>query len=187
MTAVGTSSSPRRRGPITTKSNLGHDGAPVMFKSGNGGYGFRARAFARPGMTVEGFGLDASHRPGMTGVGCDLAFSRHLASEFWHRRAPSFGRRAQGKPGAGCTRSPVCNGWKAHECSHHRFTANVPAFPARWFYGLFRALPGDRLVCHRRLRVTRRLDASIGAPGPHGLTSRPFYRCFCRFSTGRPQ
>jgi hypothetical protein len=33
----------------------------------------------------------------------------------------------------------------------HRFNRIDPAFPARWGYGLLRALPGDRLVCHRRL------------------------------------
>jgi hypothetical protein len=48
-------------------------------------------------------------------------------------------------PGAQCTRSPVCNGRK-HTSSHHRYTGNHPAFPAQWFYGLFRALPGDEFV-----------------------------------------
>src|SRR5213592_4393406 len=33
---------------------------------------------------------------------------------------------------------------KAHERSHHRLTGLFPAFPAQWFYGLFRALPGDQ-------------------------------------------
>src|SRR5258705_11226715 len=33
---------------------------------------------------------------------------------------------------------------KAHERSHHRYTGNRPAFPAQWFYGLLRALPGDQ-------------------------------------------
>src|SRR5258706_13930787 len=33
---------------------------------------------------------------------------------------------------------------KAHERSHHRFTGVDPAFPAQWFYGLLRALPGDQ-------------------------------------------
>src|SRR6266481_7288235 len=32
---------------------------------------------------------------------------------------------------------------KAHERSHHGHTGNDPAFPAQWFYGLLRALPGD--------------------------------------------
>src|SRR5260370_24790148 len=33
---------------------------------------------------------------------------------------------------------------KAHERSHHGHTGNPPAFPAQWFYGLLRALPGDQ-------------------------------------------
>src|SRR5712691_8451999 len=33
---------------------------------------------------------------------------------------------------------------KAHEHSHHGHTGNHPAFPAQWFYGLLRALPGDQ-------------------------------------------
>src|SRR5258708_10249953 len=31
---------------------------------------------------------------------------------------------------------------KAHEHSHHGHTGNHPAFPAQWFYGLLRDLPG---------------------------------------------
>jgi hypothetical protein len=67
----------------------------------------------------------------------------------------------------------------------HRFNRITPAFPARMVYGLLRALPGDRLVCHRRLRgltihpepgwagcISARLDASIGAPGPHDFAVR---------------
>src|SRR5258706_9119361 len=33
---------------------------------------------------------------------------------------------------------------KAHERSHHGHTGINPAFPAQWFYGLLRALPGDQ-------------------------------------------
>src|SRR5467141_6204 len=33
---------------------------------------------------------------------------------------------------------------KAHERSHYRFRRITPAFPAQWFYGLLRALPGDQ-------------------------------------------
>src|SRR2546429_8028682 len=33
---------------------------------------------------------------------------------------------------------------EAHEHSHHGHTGNHPAFPAQWFYGLLRALPGDQ-------------------------------------------
>ena len=55
----------------------------------------------------------------------------------------------------------------------YRFSGNTPAFPAQWSYGLYRALPGDRLSCHRRLQITsRKLDASIGASGPHDFAVR---------------
>src|SRR6266567_7496861 len=47
-------------------------------------------------------------------------------------------------PGAQCARSLACRKKKAHERSHHGHTGNHPAFPAQWFYGLLRALPGDQ-------------------------------------------
>src|SRR3954470_1052 len=47
-------------------------------------------------------------------------------------------------PGARRARSPACRKKKAHERSHHGHTGNHPAFPAQWFYGLLRALPGDQ-------------------------------------------
>ena len=40
-------------------------------------------------------------------------------------------------------------------------------------YSLFRALPGDRLSCHRHRRYRfRQLDASVGASGPHVFAVR---------------
>jgi hypothetical protein len=50
--------------------------------------------------------------------------------------------RAQGKPGASRTHGLVCK-MENTRVSHHRY-AECPAFPAQWFYGLLRALPGDR-------------------------------------------
>src|SRR5712671_2523498 len=47
-------------------------------------------------------------------------------------------------PGAQCARSLGAERKKAHERSHHGHTGNHPAFPAQWFYGLLRALPGDQ-------------------------------------------
>src|SRR5258706_13881161 len=47
-------------------------------------------------------------------------------------------------PGAQCARSLVCDKKQTHEHSHHGHTGNHPAFPAQWFYGLLRALPGDQ-------------------------------------------
>jgi len=50
---------------------------------------------------------------------------------------------------------------------------NIPAFPARWFtaYNALSLVTG--LSCHHRLRIaTHRLDASVGASGPHGFAVR---------------
>jgi hypothetical protein len=44
----------------------------------------------------------------------------------------------------------------------YRFSGSSPAFPAQWFYSLYRALPGETwLVCHRRpqeVRASQELD-----------------------------
>ena len=49
-------------------------------------------------------------------------------------------------------------------------------FPCAMGYGLLRALPGDRLSCHRHQADTSaKLDASTGAPGPHDLMSSRFF------------
>jgi hypothetical protein len=78
------------------------------------------------------------------------AFSRRDTPEVC-RKSPPGKQRAWGMPGARCTRSLVCAiGSKyAHEYSQ-RATGNHPTFPHAMVYGLFRALPGDRLSCHRR-------------------------------------
>src|SRR6267154_2283248 len=48
-----------------------------------------------------------------------------------------------------------------------------PTFPAQWLYGLLRDLPGDRLSCHHHRRdLTRQLDASTEASGPHVFAVR---------------
>ena len=51
--------------------------------------------------------------------------------------------RAQGKPGARCTRGLACKGVEKRTRAY-RFSGSIPAFPAQWFYGLLRTLPGDR-------------------------------------------
>src|SRR6266702_3056108 len=68
-------------------------------------------------------------------------------------RRPSFartlslenrGRRECRVPNAPTASRAKLN--KAHERSHHRYTGVNPAFPAQWFYGLLRALPGDQAL-----------------------------------------
>ena len=73
-----------------------------------------------------------------------FAISPRFPREFFFRSSALGIQRAQGKPGGQCTRGLACEIDKAHERSHHRFTGVDPAFPAQWFYGLLRALPGDQ-------------------------------------------
>ena len=57
--------------------------------------------------------------------------------------------------------------------SHHGHTGNRPAFPAQWFTAYFELSPVTGLSCHRRRRnCFHRLDASVGASGPHDFTVR---------------
>src|ERR1700742_2701884 len=55
---------------------------------------------------------------------------------------------------------------------NHRLSRNRPAFPAQWFYGLYVISPVTRLCCHRRLASSAKLNASLGAPGPHDFAVR---------------
>ena len=49
-------------------------------------------------------------------------------------------------PGAWCARSGVCEGRKQKAHALVRSHRKHPAFPAQWFYGLLRALPGDQAL-----------------------------------------
>ena len=81
-------------------------------------------------------------------------------------------RGAQGRPGARCTRGLACNCAQRTRTRAYRFSGNTPAFPAQWLYSLLRALPGERLFCHRRRANLARLDASTAASGPHDFAVR---------------
>jgi hypothetical protein len=76
-------------------------------------------------------------------------------------------------PGARCTRSLACRKKKAHEHSHHGHTGNHPAFPAQWFYGLYRALPGDHAcLTPSPALLLADLTPTIGASEPHDFAVR---------------
>jgi len=103
----------------------------------------------------------------------DLAFSRRAAPEVCKITLPHENQRAQGRPGARCTRGLACMMHKKMRTRAYRFSGEHPAFPAQWLYGLLRARPGDRLSCHRHQQnYFRQLDASTGASGPHDFTVR---------------
>jgi hypothetical protein len=55
-------------------------------------------------------------------------------------------KRAQGMPGARCTRGLVCQTAQKRRTRAYRFSGGIPASPAQWLYGLLRALPGDEFV-----------------------------------------
>jgi len=114
----------------------------------------------------------------------DSAISRREAPEFCKKPSAQRKQRAQGKPGARCTRSLACEIKIAHERSHHRFRRIQPGLPRAMVLTAYFALsPATRLCCHRRLRIwyaktrlglrtSARLDASIGASEPHDFTVR---------------
>jgi hypothetical protein len=83
----------------------------------------------------------------MTDSKCDSAFSRRGAPELCKSTALE-NQRAQGKPGARCTRSLA---WcvKNTRVSHHRFTG-TPGLPCAMVLTVSSALsPVTGLVCHR--------------------------------------
>jgi len=111
----------------------------------------------------------------------DFTISRREAPELCKNLSPPW--RAWGMPGARCTRSPLCNvestGVEATG------TPESPGIPARnGFNGFLRALPGDRALLPpssadmvlskpgRADLTSAKLDASVGASGPHDFAVR---------------
>ena len=84
-------------------------------------------------------------------------------------------QRAQGKPGADRT-----HGSRATKSTGvgPQVNRSKPAFPAQWFYGLLRALPGDRAFLPPsppRSVLLGSLTPASG-PGPHDFAVREFRR-----------
>src|SRR6476619_7865022 len=50
-------------------------------------------------------------------------------------------KRAQGRPGARCTRGLVCKVHKRKRTRAYRFSGGNPAFPAQWFTAYFALSP----------------------------------------------
>src|SRR5438067_5078506 len=88
--------------------------------------------------------------------------------------------RAQGMPGARCTRGLVCQIVHCRRTRAYR-AAETLRHPLRnGFTAYFVLSPVSGLFCHRRRRDTsRQLSASIAAPGPHDFAVRlgVFVRC----------
>jgi hypothetical protein len=102
-----------------------------------------------------------------------FAISRRNTPEVCMFVCPLFDQRAQGRPGACCTRGLACDLRKQSCTRAYRAAGNTPAFPAQWLYGLLRALPGERLFClRRRADTSTQLSASTAALEPHDFAVR---------------
>jgi hypothetical protein len=100
-------------------------------------------------------------------------FSRRHAPEVFGNFAALALKRAQGKPGARCTRGLVCKVHRRKRTRAYRFSGGNPAFPAQWFTTYFVLSSVTGLFCHRRFHGSpQKLSASIGAPGPHDFAVR---------------
>jgi hypothetical protein len=101
-----------------------------------------------------------------------VAFPRHDAPEFCKNIRPI--KRAQGKPGVRCTRSPCARGSK-HTGSHHGFTGSIrlSLHNGLTAYNALSLVTGLSCHHHRRdAKYHRQLDASVGASGPRGFAVR---------------
>jgi hypothetical protein len=70
-------------------------------------------------------------------------------------------------PDARCTRGLVCNDSSRTHTSNNEYTGITRHSRTQWFYGLFRALPGDRAV------LPPSLAEYAACPRPVGPTCLP--------------
>jgi len=78
-----------------------------------------------------------------------------------------------GNAGRAMHPQPRVRNKKAHERSHHGHTGNTRHSPRNGFTAYSVLSPVTGLFCHRRLaRLHAKLDASVGASGPHGFAVR---------------
>jgi hypothetical protein len=66
-------------------------------------------------------------------AGYTFAISPHVLREVWSARFALIQQRAQGKPGARCTRGLACKNCAKKRTRAYRFSGSSPAFPAQWF------------------------------------------------------
>ncbi|RXG87066.1 hypothetical protein EAS62_36700 [Bradyrhizobium zhanjiangense] len=75
-----------------------------------------------------------------------FAFSRRISPELGLIAPPSYPRgRREGRVPAG-THGPLCEGTRRKTAQRHTGEAQHTAFPAQWFDGLCRALPGAEFL-----------------------------------------
>jgi hypothetical protein len=99
--------------------------------------------------------------------------SRRASHASFAGNVPPSTQRAQGMPGAWRARSLVCK-IKKHTSIVTTVTPETPGIPRATVLTAYIALsPVTGLSCHRRPRsCLHRLDASVGASGPHDFAVR---------------
>jgi hypothetical protein len=103
-----------------------------------------------------------------------IAVSQRQSARAVHQRVPQIDKGA-GNAGCPLHPQPRVRIEKAHERSHHRYAETLRHSPRDGFNGLFRALPGDRALLpssSAQGSPPRKLDASVGASGPHDFAVR---------------
>src|SRR6187200_556203 len=105
-----------------------------------------------------------------------FAISRRVSPEAcWKFSLPS-NQRAQGKPGARCTRGLVCKLHEKKRTRAYRSSGGIPAFPAQWFLPAYNELsPVTGLSCHRHQREVLLLANLTPASGRQDHTSIFWY------------
>ena len=81
-------------------------------------------------------------------------------------------QRAQGKPGARCTRSLACKINKAHEHSHYRFTGYTRPSLRNGLRLIARSPRRPGFLTAVARASYRRLDPSVAGSGPHAFAVR---------------
>ena len=99
--------------------------------------------------------------------------SRRDAPEVCRSLVP-LKQRAQGKPGARCTRGLACNVHQEMRTRAYRFSGEHPAFPAQWFtvYFVLSPVNGSFATVATQGVNPAQLDASTAASGPHDFAVR---------------
>ncbi len=100
---------------------------------------------------------------------------RRVAPEFCFTHHPLQRQRAQGRPGGRCTRGPRAEK-NCASASPQVQAVITPAFPARWFDGLYVISPVNLADCHRHPREAwqLRLDLSAEPLGRQDHTISPY-------------
>src|SRR3954465_7939363 len=118
-------------------------------------------------------GDGAAHSIRISNCRHTFALSRRISPELCcvvHPKLKEGAGKTGCRPG---THGPLCEWWLQKSAQRHTGEAKQPAFPAQWFYGLCRALPGER--CTIAPVTSRMTDARTrsGRASPQDLAHRP--------------